>query len=299
MSSQSSKISNTKSGVSVIGLGPMGQAMARAYLAAGYSVTVWNRTTSKAEALAEEGATRAETVADALEANQLIIFSLTEYDVMYKVLNGATDALKNRVLVNLSSDTPEKAREAEKWTHTYGAEFLAGGVMVDPPLVGTANAFIFYSGDREIFDAHEQTLAVLGKPEYLGNDAGLSQLYYQALLNIMYTSAVGILHSMALIHSADISVTSFEPYVNNFLKALPYFFDGMAKEVDKGHYDGEQNNMKMMAIGMTHVAHTSRDAKINTALPDLLKKIFDQTVVNGFSGDGLTSIVEVLKKPSV
>lgn len=299
MSSQSSKILNKKTGVSIIGLGPMGQAMARVYLAAGYSVTVWNRTTSKAKTLAEEGATRAETVGDALEANQMIIFSLTEYDVMYKVLNGATDALKNRVLVNLSSDTPEKAREADKWTHTYGAEFLSGGVMVDPSLVGKPDAFIFYSGDHEVFDAHEQTLAVLGKPDYLGSDAGLSQLYYQALLNIMFTSAAGVLHSMALMQSAGISVTSFEPYVNNFLKELPYFFEDMAIEVDKGVYDGEQNNMKMMAAGMTHIAHTSRDTKINTALPDLLKKIFDQTVANGFAGDGLTSIVEVLKNPSV
>lgn len=296
MSLQSSKVSNKKSGVSVIGLGPMGQAMAHAYLAAGYSVTVWNRTTSKAKALAEEGATRAATVADALEANQMTIFSLTEYDVMYKLLNGATDALKNRVLVNLSSDTPKKVQAAEEWIHSYNANFLSGGVMVDPSLVGKPNAFIFYSGDREVFDAHEPALAVMGKPDYLGSDAGLSQLYYQALLNIMFTSAASVLHSIAMVNAVGIPATEFEPYVVDFLGMLPYFFNDLAKEVDLGEYNGKKNNMRMMAAGSQHVAHTARDIGVRTDLTDLISELYLQTVAAGHGHDGLASVIEVLMK---
>ncbi|MEV4184161.1 NAD(P)-binding domain-containing protein, partial [Streptosporangium canum] len=46
---------NTKS-VTVIGLGPMGQAMADAYLDGGYEVTVWNRTAGRADRLVARGA---------------------------------------------------------------------------------------------------------------------------------------------------------------------------------------------------------------------------------------------------
>ncbi|MCY9670679.1 NAD(P)-binding domain-containing protein [Paenibacillus alginolyticus] len=44
--------------VTVIGLGPMGQAMATAFLEHGYKVTVWNRTSSKADELVTKGAVK-------------------------------------------------------------------------------------------------------------------------------------------------------------------------------------------------------------------------------------------------
>ena len=52
------------SDVTIIGLGAMGSAIARRFIAGGFNVSVWNRTHPKAEAMAEEGAT---PVADRLK----------------------------------------------------------------------------------------------------------------------------------------------------------------------------------------------------------------------------------------
>lgn len=298
MSNNISKNTPEHKNVTIIGLGPMGQAMVRSYLASGFTVTVWNRTVSKAEAIEKEGAIRAKTVGEALDAGKLVILSLTDYDIMYKVLDGAEDALQGRVLINLSSDTPEKAREAEKMAHRYGAKFLSGGVMVDPPLVGKPEAFIFYSGEREVFDSHQADLAILGKSDYRGRDPGLSQLYYQALLNIMYTSAVSVLHSNAMVKAAGITASEFEPYVMDFLGMLPRFFHDLAKEVDSGSYNSDENTMRMMAAGAEHVAQTARDAGVRTDLTDLISDLYRQTVAAGHGEDGLTSTIEMLKKIS-
>lgn len=48
-------MSAEKDPVTVIGLGPMGQAMVRAFLTAGHPTTVWNRTASRADAVVAEG----------------------------------------------------------------------------------------------------------------------------------------------------------------------------------------------------------------------------------------------------
>ena len=71
--------------ITFIGTGPMGQAMVRALVKAGHEVTVWNRTPSKAEGL---GATVAPTVADALAASDVVFLSLTDYQVMFDLLDG-------------------------------------------------------------------------------------------------------------------------------------------------------------------------------------------------------------------
>lgn len=92
--------------VTLIGLGPMGQAMVRTLLAAGHPVTVWNRTAARADGLVSDGATLAASPGDAVAASELVILSLTDYQAMYDILGGATAKLAGRTIVNLSSDTP-------------------------------------------------------------------------------------------------------------------------------------------------------------------------------------------------
>jgi hypothetical protein len=77
----------------VIGLGPMGRAMAATLLKAGHPVTVWNRTPSRAETLVAAGATPAPTPADAVAASGLTILSLTDNQAMHDILDGSVGAL--------------------------------------------------------------------------------------------------------------------------------------------------------------------------------------------------------------
>jgi 3-hydroxyisobutyrate dehydrogenase-like beta-hydroxyacid dehydrogenase len=129
--------------VTVIGLGPMGQAMTRTLLAAGHPVTVWNRTAGRADGVVADGATLAATPGAAVGASDLVILSLTDYRAMHDVLGRATASLAGRTLVNLSSDTPDRTRKAATWAAGHGAAFLTGGVMVPAPMVGTEEAQVY------------------------------------------------------------------------------------------------------------------------------------------------------------
>lgn len=81
--------------VTVIGLGPMGRAMAGAYLDKGYEVTLWNRSADKAGELVAGGATLAPSVEDALVAGGPVVLSLTDYDAMYAILEPARPACRD------------------------------------------------------------------------------------------------------------------------------------------------------------------------------------------------------------
>lgn len=77
------------SGVTVLGLGKMGTALAEALLSGGYRTTVWNRTTTgRADDLVGKGAARADTVSDAVAAGQLVIVCVSDYDSARQVLDG-------------------------------------------------------------------------------------------------------------------------------------------------------------------------------------------------------------------
>ncbi|MEC0213854.1 NAD(P)-dependent oxidoreductase [Paenibacillus ehimensis] len=289
-----SAATNRKS-VTVMGLGPMGQAMAGVFLECGYAVTVWNRTASKADELVAKGATRASTVNEALAANELVILSLTDYDVMYAILEPASMNLSGKVLVNLSSDTPEKVRKAAKWLAGRGARHVTGGVQVPPSGIGKSESSTYYSGPREVFEAHRETLEVLTGTDYRGEDPGLAMLYYQIQMDIFWTSMLSYLHALAVATANGITAEQFLPYASATLSSLPKFVEFYTPRLDEGKHPGDVDRLAMGLASVEHVVHTTKDAGIDIAFPAAVLEIFKRGMENGHSGDSFTSLIEIFK----
>ena len=74
--------------VTVLGMGRMGQALARRLLAGGHRVVVWNRTPGKAEGVLAAGATEASSVAEAAKGAEVVITSLSADDAVRTVAFG-------------------------------------------------------------------------------------------------------------------------------------------------------------------------------------------------------------------
>jgi 3-hydroxyisobutyrate dehydrogenase-like beta-hydroxyacid dehydrogenase len=284
-------------GVTVIGLGPMGRAMVRTFLAAGRPTTVWNRTPARADELVAAGAVRAATAAEAVDASELVVLSLTDYQAMYDILGRTGGALAGRVVVNLSSDTPDATRAAATWLADRGAELVAGGVLASAEVVGTDGASVLYSGPRQVFDVHEATLALIGRPEYLGADHGLAQLYYQAELQVFLTTLAAHLQTFAMVTAAGIPAREFLPRAVAGIQDVAVFLPDAARAADEGSYPGELASVLMMGATADHVAEVNRGSGLDTALPDAVKSLYDRAVARGHGRDGWASLIEVIRKP--
>jgi 3-hydroxyisobutyrate dehydrogenase-like beta-hydroxyacid dehydrogenase len=285
---------NTKAPVTVIGLGPMGQAMAGAFLDAGHPVTVWNRTPSRADALVARGAVRADTVADAVTAGGPVVLSLTDYDAMYAVLQPAAHLLGGRVLVNLSSDTPEKSRAGARWAADRGAVMLTGGVLVPPYLIGTPESSTFYSGPRDAFDTHRATLEVLTRTDYRGEDHGLAPLYYQLNMVMFWTSMTGYWQAIALAQANGLTVEDVLPLARTALD-VDAFLTFYAERIARGNHAGDVDRLAMGLASAEHVLHTVTDAGGDPTLPAAVAALFRRGVQAGHAADSVSSLVEVLR----
>ena len=282
--------------VTVIGLGPMGQAMAGVLLERGYSVTVWNRTSSKADVLVSKGATKASTVNEAIAGNELVILSLTDYVVMYAILEPVSKNLSGKVFVNLSSDTPEKVREAAKWLADRGARHVTGGVQVPPSGIGQPGSSTYYSGPREVFESHREILEELTGTDYRGEDPGLAMLYYQIEMDIFWTSMLSYLHALAVAGANGITAEQFLPYASATLASLPQFVEFYTPRLDAGKHPGDVDRLAMGLASVEHVVHTTKDAGIDTALPAAVMEIFKRGMEHGHAFDSFTSLIEIFKK---
>jgi 3-hydroxyisobutyrate dehydrogenase-like beta-hydroxyacid dehydrogenase len=291
-------MSSTKQSVTVIGLGPMGQAMAGAFLDRGYEVTVWNRTTSRADALVARGAALAPNVEEALASNELVILSLTDYDAMYATLEPAAAALTGRILVNLSSDTPEKARNAARWAAERGAVQLTGGVTVPPSGIGQAESSTFYSGPRQVFDRHRAALEVItGRTDHRGEDPGLAALMYQIGMVMFWTSMLSYWQAITLADANGLKAADILPHAVETANSLPGFFSFYAERIDAGQHIGDVDRLAMGMASVEHVLHTNADAGVDTTLPATVVELFRRGMDAGHAADSFSTLVELMKKP--
>ncbi|WP_411132857.1 NAD(P)-dependent oxidoreductase [Streptomyces sp. C10] len=294
-----SNANDPRTPVTVLGLGAMGSALAGALVRAGHPTTVWNRTPGKAEALVARGAVRADTAAEAVAASPLVIVCVVDYAAVREILEPAGPRLSGRVLVNLTSDTPERARSFAAWAAGHGIDYLDGAVMVPTPDVGQPGATLLYSGSRQAFETYEETLKVLGgQAAYLGDDHAMAAVYDLGLLGFFYSAMAGLVHAFALAGSEGIPATEFAPFTDAIVGILPPLAAGMAQDLDRGVFRGDQDNLVMEAEGIAHIIEASVDRGLNTEVLAAVKGLADRSIAAGHGKAGFIGIIEEMRKPS-
>ncbi|MGW2413071.1 NAD(P)-dependent oxidoreductase [Streptomyces tubercidicus] len=284
--------------VTVMGLGSMGSALAAVLLERGHETTVWNRSAHRAQSLVDRGARLAATPEEAITASPLTLVCVLDYEALHAVLDPVAGSLAGKVLVNLTSGSPEQAHKTAAWARSHAADYLDGAIMTTPPGVGNPEMMFLYSGPHSVFEAHRPTLASLGDPLHLGTDPGLASLYDAALLGLMWSTMTGWLHGTALVGAERTPATAFTPVAIRWLSAVAGFLTTYAPQVDAGHYPGEDATVDVQIAAIDHLIHAAAARGIDNALPELLKSAMERTKAAGHGSDSYASVIEVLKSPA-
>jgi 3-hydroxyisobutyrate dehydrogenase-like beta-hydroxyacid dehydrogenase len=175
--------------VAFLGIGLMGSRQAKRLLDAGHSLTVWNRSREKAEALAAFGARVVDTAADAVADADVVFLMLENGRIVTDMLfsQGVAGALRpGAIVVDMSSIKPAEAQEhakhlAERGVHHIDAPVSGGTLGAEQGTLA-----IMAGGESEIFDRVEAILTIMGRPIHVGpHGAGqLAKLANQIIVGV-------------------------------------------------------------------------------------------------------------------
>lgn len=160
-----------------------------------------------------EGADRAGSVPDAVSASDLVVVCLHDDEAVREVLSSAGDRLRCRVIVNLTTGTPDQARQMAGWVIDRGADHVDGVIMASR-LVRRVHS---PPADARRPRRHEP------RPD---RRPGRSD------------AVPGSLHAFALIGSAGIDAATFRLYAAQWSESVVAVDDpaAMAAEVDARKY---------------------------------------------------------------
>ena len=137
--------------IAFIGLGNMGSGMAGCIRKAGYDLTVWNRTGTKADPLVTMGAKRAASVRDAVIDADIVITSLMDDRSILDMLDGEDGILAamkpGAVHLCVTTISPNCADALAKRHRDQGTHYVSGPVIGRPDAAATGQLVTYLAGD--------------------------------------------------------------------------------------------------------------------------------------------------------
>jgi 3-hydroxyisobutyrate dehydrogenase len=153
--------------VGFIGLGIMGQGMARNLLKANFPLTVWNRTTSKTNALAAAGAQVAGSPADVATQCEVIVICVSDTPDVEAVMHGESGVLAGlkagNIVIDCSTISPIVTRELSELVAQKGATMLDAPVSGGSEGAAQGTLSIMVGGEADTFAQALPVLEAMGK----------------------------------------------------------------------------------------------------------------------------------------
>jgi len=283
--------------VSMIGLGLMGSALAKAFRDNGSDVTVWNRTQSKSEPLVELGAQAVSTVAEAIAASPVSVICISNYDATKELL-GTEDVrrvLKGKVVVQLSTGTPQEARDSEVWLQESGAQYLDGAILAFPRNIGTPDAMILISGPAGPFEKHKSLLDSLGTIVFVGESIGLASTQDTAGLTFAIMALLGFMHGAVIFESEGLSVEEYMALAESAMPILTAELKQITERIKSGKYDDTDAELQSWAASADHLVQVSQENRITGVVPEFLSRILNGAIAAGHSKHDIAAVIETLR----
>lgn len=147
--------------VGFVGLGNIGMPMAKTLLAAGFDLTVHNRSRGKMDEMAALGAKAAYSLAEIAGTTDILLTCLPDTPTVEQVFLGVDGIVANtridRILVGHSTVGPDTSRKIAQAASLKGAKFLDAPVSGLAERAAQGTLSIMVGGDRSAF---EETLPV-------------------------------------------------------------------------------------------------------------------------------------------
>ena len=170
-----------------LGTGLLGGAFAEAAAKRGDTVTAWNRSPQKIQALAQFGVKPAATPADAVRGADRVHLVLKDDAVVEEVIAAARPALsRDAVIVDHTTTLPKLTAQRSQRLNGEGLKYLHCPVFMGPPAARKAAGTMLACGPGAVFDSVKDELAKMtGRIEYLGERpdlAAVEKLFGNAMI---------------------------------------------------------------------------------------------------------------------
>jgi 3-hydroxyisobutyrate dehydrogenase len=275
----------------------MGGGMAANLLKAGFSLTVYNRTAAKAQALVDAGARLASTPADAARGASIVLSMLADDAASRNVWLGKDGALaaadKGAILIESSTVSPAWVAELAALAAQHGAQFLDAPVTGSRMQAAAAQLSILVGGSNATLAAASPVLRAMSKEIVhlgpVGSGAKL-KLINNFLCGVQVAS---LAEALAWIERSGLDREKSLAFLNSAAPGSPLLGPLSARMVSQIY--AVNFMLKLMVKDLQYAQNEAARCNVDLTTAQVARTLFDAAVAKGYGEVDMSAVIEPLR----
>ncbi|HTL67150.1 MAG TPA: NAD(P)-dependent oxidoreductase [Lacunisphaera sp.] len=284
--------------VAVLGLGLMGGGMARRLLAAGFPVSVFNRSRAKADALAAVGAKVAATPREAAAGANVILSMVADDTAARTVWLGPDGALaaapRGAIAIDSSTVTPGWIRELAAASAGAGLGFLDAPVTGSRSHAAAGELTFLVGGDAAVLERARPVLAAMSKAiVHLGpvGSGALIKLINNFVCGVQLAS---LAEALALIERSGLERDAALRVLADGAPGSPLFKAVSARMTARDYTPNFF--LRLMAKDLTYAVAAGAEKSLELATAQTALAAFQRAIAAGHGDKDIAAVVEPLRR---
>lgn len=278
------------SDVSLLGTGLLGGPIALRLVATGLSVTAWNRTASKAEALAGPGLSVAASPGEALRSSAVAILMLADAPAIREVLAapGVREALPGRTLVQMGTIAPDESRGFAGGVAAAGGEWVEAPVLGSIPQADSGTLQVMVGGSPEQLERLRPILERLG-PVVRAGGTGAAAALKLALNHLIGSLTASFATSLAYVRAEGLPVELFLDVLRPSALWAPTFDKKLGRMLE-GEFSNPTFPLRLLRKDVDLFVRAARGAGVAPAVAEAVLALVDAAAARGHADDDYASL---------
>ena len=270
--------------VAVVGLGRMGQAMARRIVAAGLPLIVANRSPAVAQEFAERHGVRTVPVSEALAGAEICLTSVIDSDALEQLVAGAEGLLSGevpsrRVVVDASTVSVDSSRRVATLLGERGVDYLRAPVAGNPPMIDAGKLLFMVSGDARVLARARPVLEAVGPTVLDLGDGEQARAMKLALNTVLAGTAELLVEAVALAQANGVSAERAVEVLGQSVAGSTFLaYKGSA--LAAGDYTPTATT-ELLAKDLDLARALARDSRLRLPATELVGELLEQTIELG------------------
>ncbi len=286
-----------KQSVALLGLGTMGAGMAANLLKAGFPLAVWNRSRTKAEVFAAQGARVAETPADAARGAGVVLSMLADDAASRAVWLGTDGALaaaeQGAVLVESSTVSPAWIAELAEAARARGLEMLDAPVTGSRAQAASGQLSFLVGGPREMLAKVTPVLQAMSKEIVplgpVGSGAKL-KLINNFLCGVQIAS---LAEGITWLERSGLDVGQALGFLKSGAGGSPVVANLSARMASRDYTVNFL--LKLMAKDLAYAGEAAAENGVELTTAANARRLFEQAIALGYGDQDMSAVVEPLR----
>lgn len=285
--------------IGFIGLGHMGVAMAGRLLAAGYDVTVWNRSGNKVDELVEQGATAATSPDDAIATGHLFSMLANE-DAVRAVLTSERlrSAPDGFIHVNHATISARAADELARSAQERGQGYVAAPVLGRPNVADAGALTIIAAGPDGAVDASMPMLEAMGRRVWHYGVTASSANIAKISANYLIVHALQALaEAITLLEVRELDTEQFVEMIGDSLFPGPVY-SGYGNAIARSSYTPPGFTSVLGHKDLMLAIDAAQDCQVHLPSGPMLQEVFQATIAEVGTDVDWSAIAEITRRRS-